>query len=279
MSSSVMQWTDQMNNCLIDTLIDVVVNGCKSANGLKNETYKTVVESVRRALGISVVEKHVGNRLRTLKRLYFEVQDTLNASRFGWDDDKKLVTAPDDSHPYAQHVRGKPVRRYDDLVFLFGSDRATRLRATTGNMHTQSGTRKSRDDDVTPTASVDLNDDTLVLSSDNVGDGGHNIQWSFQSYDDAHIATRSLIHNGNNSANTGSITNSRKRAKLERPCNVIGKGMSEVADVVKSLMSKSCTLSSTDVVPAFTTTGRNAVSRWTGIPVPASVDTNPRKRH
>ncbi|XP_058106559.1 uncharacterized protein At2g29880-like [Magnolia sinica] len=129
MSGGVMRWTDQMDDCLIDTLMDVVANGRKSANGFKKETYKTVVESVRRALGISVVEKHVGNRLRTLKRLYFEVRDTLNASGFGWDDDKKLVTAPDDvwddyirSHPYAQHVRRKPVRRYDDLVFLFESD-------------------------------------------------------------------------------------------------------------------------------------------------------------
>ncbi|XP_058111696.1 uncharacterized protein At2g29880-like [Magnolia sinica] len=164
-----------MDDCLIDTLLDVVANGCKSANGFKKEMYKIVVESVRRALGISVMEKHVSNRLRTLKRLYFEVRDTLNASWFGWDDDKKLVTTSDDvwddyiwSHPYAQHVRGKPVRRYDDFVFLFGSNRATGLRATTGNMYTQSGMRKSCDDDVTLTASVDLNDDTLVLSSDDM---------------------------------------------------------------------------------------------------------------
>ncbi|XP_058102206.1 uncharacterized protein LOC131246275 [Magnolia sinica] len=231
-----------MDNCLIDTLMDVVTNDRKSANGFKKETYKMVVESVRSALGILVVEKHVGNRLQSLKRLYFEVRDTLNASGFGWDDDKKLVTAPDDiwddyiwSHPYAQHVRGKSKRRYDDLMFLFGSDRAIGLRASTGNMHTQRGTRKSRDDDLTPTASVDFNDDTLVLSSDDVGDSGHNIQWSFQSHDSAHIANRSLNQHSNNSINTGSTTSSRKRARLERPCDIIGKGMSEVADAVKSL--------------------------------------------
>ncbi|XP_058086500.1 uncharacterized protein LOC131233732 [Magnolia sinica] len=231
-----------MDDCLIDMLMDVVANGRKSVNGFKKETYKAVVESVRSTLEISVVEKHVGNRLRTLKRLYFEVRDTLSASGFRWDDDKKLVTAPDDvcdnyirSHPYAQHVHGKPVRMYDDLMFLFGSDQATGLRASTGNMHTQRGTRNSHDDNVTLTASVDLNDDILILSSDDMGDSGQNIQWSFQSHDGAHIANRSPIHNGNNSVNTGNITSSRKRARLEHPCDVIGKGMSEVADTVKSL--------------------------------------------
>ncbi|XP_058111132.1 uncharacterized protein LOC131254144 [Magnolia sinica] len=85
-SGGVMRWTDEMDDFLIDTLMDMVANYWKSANEFKKETYKTVVETMKSALGISVQEKHVGNRLRTLKRLYFEVRDTLNASGFGWDD-------------------------------------------------------------------------------------------------------------------------------------------------------------------------------------------------
>ncbi|XP_058078564.1 L10-interacting MYB domain-containing protein-like [Magnolia sinica] len=137
-SGGVMRWMYEMDDYLIDTLMDVVANDRKSANGFKKETYKTVVETVKSALGISVQEKHVGNCLRTLKRLYFEIRDTLNASGFGWDEDNKLLTAPDDvwedyirSHPYAQHIRGKAVRRYDDLTYLFGNDRATGSRAST----------------------------------------------------------------------------------------------------------------------------------------------------
>ncbi|XP_058111254.1 uncharacterized protein At2g29880-like [Magnolia sinica] len=193
-----------MDDCRIDTLMDVVANGRKSANGFKKETYKTVMDVVRSALGISVQEKHVSNCLRTLKMLYFDVRDALS-SGFEWDDDKNLVTAPDDvwedniwSHPYMQHVQGKPVRRYDDLTYLFGNDRATGLHASIGNMHSMMRLRKSRDDDVTLITSVDLNDDTLVLSSDDVGDSGHDIQWSFQTHDGTHVTNHSLNLNGNN---------------------------------------------------------------------------------
>ncbi|XP_058092690.1 L10-interacting MYB domain-containing protein-like [Magnolia sinica] len=231
-----------MDDYLIDTLMDVVANGRKSANVFKKETYKTVVETVRSTLGISVQEKHVGNRLWTLKRLYFEIQDTLNASGFGWDEDNKLVTAPDDvwedyirSLPYAQHIREKVVRRYDDFTYLFENDRATRSRASTGDMPSTARKGRFRDSDITPTTSVDLNDDTLVLSSDDIGDNRQNIQWSFHTGEGAHVATRSLNVNGNSSLNTGSTSNSRKRARQDRPCDVIGKVMSDVAKVVKSL--------------------------------------------
>lgn len=89
--------------------------------------------------------------------------------------------------------------------------------------------------DTSPTLSVDLNDDTLMLSSDDVGDSTHNIHWSYESRDGNHIPRRSPSVNGNNSVNTRSTTSSRKRDRINRPCDIIGKGMSEVANVMKSL--------------------------------------------
>ncbi|XP_058081307.1 uncharacterized protein LOC131229382 [Magnolia sinica] len=231
-----------MDDCLIDTLMEVVANGHKSANGFKKETYKTIVDTVKGAIGISLQEKHVGNHLRTLKRLHFEGRKALSASGFGWDDDLKIVTAPDDvwedyirSHPYAQHLRDKAVRRYDELTFLFGNDRASGRRSSTGNIPDSMASRRSRDTNISPRKSIDLNDDTLVLSSDEVGDSVADIHWSYHSRDSTHRAHRSPDGNGNNSVNTDNTSMSRKRAKLSRPCDVIGQGMSEVAKAVKSL--------------------------------------------
>ncbi|XP_058070173.1 uncharacterized protein At2g29880-like [Magnolia sinica] len=129
-----------MDNCLIDSLVEQVANGKKSGHCFKKERYKPCVDNIRDKLGIILTSKNVINLLRTVKKLYFTIQDLHSASGFEWDDSLKVVVATDDvwvdyikSHPYAQHVRGKLCLKYDDLEYIFGDDHATGKRCATGN--------------------------------------------------------------------------------------------------------------------------------------------------
>ncbi|XP_058070136.1 uncharacterized protein LOC131219148 [Magnolia sinica] len=120
-----------MDNSLVDALVEQVNLGLKSDNGFKPKTYKATIREINETCGILLENRHISNRLRTLKRLYISIKDLLSASGFGWDSDKKMIVATDDSHPYAERVRGKHIDRWDDLAFIFGNDCAHRSFAST----------------------------------------------------------------------------------------------------------------------------------------------------
>ncbi|XP_058075739.1 uncharacterized protein LOC131224220 [Magnolia sinica] len=110
-----------------------VALGRKVDNGFKREAYQAMTEEVMKHTGIPVNRQNVQNRLRYYKHEYITVKDMLAASGFEWDNERMVVTAPDEvwedylkSHPRAKHLRGKRIERMHDLAVIVGSDQATR---------------------------------------------------------------------------------------------------------------------------------------------------------
>ncbi|XP_058079288.1 uncharacterized protein At2g29880-like [Magnolia sinica] len=174
--TSRVQWTDKMDNSLVDALVEQVNMGLKSDIGFKPEAYKATIKAINDTCGILLENRHISNCLRTLKRLYWAIKDLLNASGFGWDHDTKMVVATDDvwdgylaTHPYADRVQGKHIDKWDDLAFIFRNECAYGSFVSTAYSSPISGKRRhneiSSDD-----ASDEEASDTVRLSSDDEDD-------------------------------------------------------------------------------------------------------------
>ncbi|XP_058101150.1 L10-interacting MYB domain-containing protein-like [Magnolia sinica] len=118
-----------MDQILFDTFIEQVTLGHKADNSFKREAYQIATEEVTKHTDVAVRWQNVSNRLRYYKREYNVVKDILGASGFGWDNERLVVTAPDEvwdqylrSHPRAERLRGKRIERMDDLAVICGSD-------------------------------------------------------------------------------------------------------------------------------------------------------------
>ncbi|XP_058068765.1 uncharacterized protein At2g29880-like [Magnolia sinica] len=169
-----MQWSDTMDNALVDALVEQVNLGLKSDIGFKLEAYKATIKEIHDKCEILLENRHISNRLRTLKRLYWAIKDMLNASGFGWDANEKMVVATDDvwegyiaSHPYAKRVRRKYIERYDDLAFIFGNECAQGSFASMAYPSPISGKRHGRSEINSGDGS-----ETVRLSSDDEDDHG-----------------------------------------------------------------------------------------------------------
>ncbi|XP_058112958.1 E3 ubiquitin-protein ligase RGLG3-like [Magnolia sinica] len=208
--SRIIHWTDEMDNRLIDILMEQVTFGRNGENGFQRETYKLVVADIKNNVGISLTSTDVQNHIRTLKSIYFTVRDMLNASGFGWDSKMKTVIAPNEvwveyikSHPYADYIQGKSIPRYDDLAYIIRNGQASGRSVTTSNILPGVGSRRTRDPEDSITNTLKVNKNNLILSSN----------------DGVNASYQSPSGDGNNSGNTGSTISSRKRMRIDHPCD------------------------------------------------------------
>ncbi|XP_058075339.1 uncharacterized protein At2g29880-like isoform X3 [Magnolia sinica] len=126
------KWSAEIDQVLFNVLLEQVALGRKVDNGFKNEAYQVIAEEVMKHTDLPVNWQNVQNRLRYYKREYIAIRDMLAASGFGWDNERMVITAPDEvwedylkSHPRATHLCGKRIERMDDLAVIVGSDQAT----------------------------------------------------------------------------------------------------------------------------------------------------------
>ncbi|XP_058080698.1 uncharacterized protein LOC131228866 [Magnolia sinica] len=198
--ASKIKWTIAVDQVFFDTFLEQIALGRKADNGFKQEAYQIAAEEVTKHTDVVVKWQNVSNQLRYYKRKYNAVKDMLAASGFGWDNERMVVTAPDEvweeylrSHPCAEGLRGKHIDRMDDLTVIVRFDQATgryvqgsrSIATLASSSHLQRDLNdawRELDDDM---------DDMIDLSEDHVKDSTGTISFSSDNPSMEHHRSRS----------------------------------------------------------------------------------------
>ncbi|XP_058111561.1 uncharacterized protein LOC131254879 [Magnolia sinica] len=119
-----------MDQVLFNTFIEQVALTHRANNGFKQEAYQIAAEEVTKHTDVVVKWQNVSNRLRYYMREYNAMKDMLTTSGFGWDNERMVVTAPDECYSFGslthvERLRGKHIERMNDLAVICGSNHGT----------------------------------------------------------------------------------------------------------------------------------------------------------
>ncbi|OVA18453.1 Myb/SANT-like domain [Macleaya cordata] len=128
-----LRWTQEMDECMIEILIEQVNLGRKGDRGFKDQAYNAVTKALADRLGVDVSRAHMDNRLRTFRTEYRMFRTLREQSGFDWDPVKNRVTASDSTwneylkaHPKFKYYRGRSCKwNYESLGIILGDTPAT----------------------------------------------------------------------------------------------------------------------------------------------------------
>ncbi|XP_074557060.1 protein ANTAGONIST OF LIKE HETEROCHROMATIN PROTEIN 1-like [Curcuma longa] len=134
------QWSNKEDVALIEALMQLNnVGGLRKKNekGFRprhGQKLQQMLDVILPGHGIKA-KRHIESRLRTFQKLHNVVHDMLygvGSSGFGWESEKKYVTAENDvwveylkTHPDAEQFRYKSLPYYEELSIILGGDRAS----------------------------------------------------------------------------------------------------------------------------------------------------------
>ncbi|KAG6527657.1 hypothetical protein ZIOFF_009783 [Zingiber officinale] len=135
-------WTKQEDAVLVDCLVELSKDSAwKSENGFRTGYLLHLEKLMAAKLPSSSLKAtpHIESRYKLLKRQFHAITEMLNhSSGFGWNDVEKCIITTKDvfdewvkSHPTTISLRNKEFPHLDDLMFVWGKDRATGANAET----------------------------------------------------------------------------------------------------------------------------------------------------
>ncbi|XP_028764678.1 uncharacterized protein At2g29880-like [Neltuma alba] len=129
-------WTPEEDELLIQCMMILHDKGeLVSENGLRPRVLNQLQDMLHGLIpGCSLkAHPHIQSRIKKLKTNYGVISDLLKLSGFGWDSEKKCVTAPKavwdeliKVNKDAARFRNKSFPHYEELHDIYGKDRATR---------------------------------------------------------------------------------------------------------------------------------------------------------
>ncbi|XP_058108928.1 uncharacterized protein At2g29880-like [Magnolia sinica] len=163
----------------------------------------------------------------------------LAASGFEWNNERMVVTAPDEvweeylkSHPHATHLRDKRIDRMDDLAVIVKSDQAMGRYVQGSTTMVTSSSRIQHDLNEAWRDAEDDFGDTIDLSEDHVADSsGKNVSSETPSME--RRGTRGTPTRTPDSDSSRGGSASKKRMRPPRPYDVLRTFLNTVAEVMR----------------------------------------------
>ncbi|KAK7304875.1 hypothetical protein VNO77_42768 [Canavalia gladiata] len=122
-------WTDEMDRCLAELLVNQVMLGNKLEKNFKTLAYIAALDVLNERFGLNLTKENIVSRLNTWRKQYGHLKEVLSQGRFEWDEEHKMVVATDSEwdeyikkHPYARHLRGRCIENYHELGTIVGNE-------------------------------------------------------------------------------------------------------------------------------------------------------------
>ncbi|XP_057955678.1 uncharacterized protein LOC131149329 [Malania oleifera] len=168
-----MLWTDDMDRCLTEKLMEQVRLGNKLEKNFKPSAYTAVLTTLNEKFALELTKENIRSRLKTWKKQYGLVKELLSYGGFAWDEQRKMVVASGSvwkeyikKHPDARPLRSKSIENYNELRIIIGNEQAAGYWSRTGADYDANHTSNNEEHAVTPLqVMVD------EISHDDTGDG------------------------------------------------------------------------------------------------------------
>ncbi|KAI4305890.1 hypothetical protein L6164_029222 [Bauhinia variegata] len=125
-------WTDEMDRCLTDLLVEQVMLGNRLEKNFKSSAYIAAVTVLNEKFGLDLTKENIKNRLKTWKKQYNLVKEMISHGRFEWDERLKMVVGNDSEwneyikkHPEARHLQARHIENYNELGMIVGNEQAS----------------------------------------------------------------------------------------------------------------------------------------------------------
>lgn len=86
-------WTDEMDHCLTEELIEQVKLGNKLERNFRPAAFNAALMVLNEKFALDLSKENIRNRLKTWKKLYVVLKELLSQGGFGWDEKRKMVVA------------------------------------------------------------------------------------------------------------------------------------------------------------------------------------------
>lgn len=88
------RWSKPMHATLLEILAEEALKGNKPSNTFKPGSFAKVAKDISEKFVVECKTNHVENRLKTIKTMWTTISKLKNKSGFGWDDEEKMITCP-----------------------------------------------------------------------------------------------------------------------------------------------------------------------------------------
>ena len=90
------RWTEDSLVTFLECLLVEKRQGNFTSTGFKSDAWTRICNSFNRRSGAAYNKAQLHNQYNSLKKKYSIFEQLKNNSGFGWDEERKMVTAPDD---------------------------------------------------------------------------------------------------------------------------------------------------------------------------------------
>ncbi|KAG5520314.1 hypothetical protein RHGRI_033025 [Rhododendron griersonianum] len=126
-------WTQEMDDYLVDVLYEQALYGNKIDRSFTATACANASKAMSQKFGENILKEHIKNRLKTIIQNFNLAYDLVkNTSGLGWNEETRMLEADPDvwkellaANPNAKKFHMRPLPKFDQLVAIYGKDRAT----------------------------------------------------------------------------------------------------------------------------------------------------------